>query len=410
MPKIFELSTLQQSALEYMQQHGLPSRRLEDWKYTDLTRLLAGHTFTPVAQLPATPVTVQALAHCYTAVLVDGRLDNSQSQLPQEIEIASMQQRLATQPARLAAELQCYPEWSKYPLLADNTARFSDGLWISVPSGIKLDRPLHIIYQSSSTEQSHAMYYRHVVHLAAESALTIIEDAQLNPTGFTLLNTVLQATIAERAHLHYYGMQRAAAQLAHFANLQITQQQASQCTLFIAGMGTKISRFDIHCALLGEQSHCELNGFYVVNQQQHFDLHSCFAHQASETSSVERVKGIAAGKAHGVFNGKVFVAKGVKNIDAQQSNQNLLLSLGAEIDTKPELEIYADAVTCSHGATVGQLDPQALFYLQARGISHSEARQLLTAGFVREPLEKIHFPGLQEQIAQQVTQRLQEGF
>ncbi len=350
------------------------STLLEQWKYTDLAKLWRDRVFIEAAEKRRSLITLPDSA-----------------------------QGITVRRSRLAK-----PQWQNHPLLAPHTAQMTQAMVIDVPDNVVVDQPIRISYPASGLSENTLLNYRHIIRVGKDSQVTVIEEMAGGSEHFIVLNTVLQVVLAPNATVDHYSIQTPS-NIAHVSYVHAQQSQHSQFRSFVAGLGGKFGRYDIQADLLEPHASCVFNGFYLLNQQQHFDVHTLANHAASDTKSDELFKGIIGGTARGVFNGKVLVPKGVSNIDANQINRNLLVSMGAEIDTKPELQIDSDAVKCSHGATIGQLDQQALFYLQSRGIAEMRAKQMLTEGFMVECLEQVLQLELKQYLTQAVSARLQEG-
>jgi Fe-S cluster assembly protein SufD len=225
--------------------------------------------------------------------------------------------------------------------------------------------------------------------------------------GFT--NAVTTVGLADGASLEHYKLQEESEKAFHVARLDVRQARDSRFTSHSVSLGGELTRNDIGAALEAEGAECTLNGLYMVDGRQHVDFHTSVEHTQPRGTSREFYKGILGGRARGVFNGRIHVHPGAQKTDSQQSNQNLLLSRDAEVDTKPELEIYADDVKCSHGATVGQLDPDMLFYLRSRGIDPDAARGLLTYGFAQDVIERMSLDAVRGRLERLIVTRVPDA-
>lgn len=396
-----QLQALRAQAWQVLSTQGLPTRAQEEWKYTDWQRLLPNVLLTPLEAPAAVAITEAALAEqtlagCDRLVLVDGVFVPSLSTVPQGVQVLSLRQAWAQSPERVLSVLQREQAWAQAPLLALNTALASDGLWLEVAERMQVSRPLQIMVLATASSAGNLCNLRHTLHLGAGSALTLVDDVQASGAVLSMVNAVWQGDIGPGASLDYYRVQHSGSESIHVSDLRLTQRRDSRVQLFYAGTSGKIGRYDSHVLLVEEGAHCHINGFYRLQGREHFDLHTTVVHAASHTESHEWIKGVADDKSHGVFNGKVIVRPGVSGVVARQSNPNLLLSAQAEIDSKPELQIDSDAVQCSHGASIGQLDREALFYLQSRGIALTDAREMLLGGFLAECWEVVKVPALRE--------------
>lgn len=371
-------------ALAQFENVGWPTRKLEHWKYSALDRRLGA---TPLKQAISGEHSEEqkALQQGLTLNFNAGELitDLGALKLPKGLRI----RRLRDLPeAELDAILATDFEAKRHPLAHLNTALLSDGVYIEVADHTQIAEPLKLFYQSASEPNSMSAL-RQIVRVGCGSQLTLIEDSFCFGTP-AWLNTLMQVSCEDNAQVKHYVLSREHC-LQHVQNLQVKQSANSHFLQFTLGLGAAFKRLDLDVDLLGEGAHCESRGAYCLNQATHFDVHSQMRHLASNTRSDVFYKGLIDDQARAVFNTKAIAAKGMKGIVAHQNNRNLLLSSQAEVDTKPELEIYTDDVECTHGATVGQLDEQAIFYCQSRGIDADDAREMLTRSFLFEVCETI---------------------
>ncbi len=227
--------------------------------------------------------------------------------------------------------------------------------------------------------------------------------------GSYFSNAVTEVVLGQNASIEHYKLQEESTNAFHVATLQTHQGRDSRFVSHSVSFGGQLTRNDIRAVLSAEGTDCTLNGLFMVDGRQHVDFHTTVEHSQPHGTSQEYYKGILDGRSRGVFNGRVHVHPGAQKTDATQSNKNLLLSRNAEVDTKPELEIYADDVKCSHGATVGQLDPDALFYLRARGIDEGSARGLLTYGFAQDIIDRMPIQHVRERLEQALVARVPDS-
>ncbi|HXH64527.1 MAG TPA: Fe-S cluster assembly protein SufD [Mariprofundaceae bacterium] len=399
-----KLDAYRQACVDTFGRSGIPTMRHEDWKYTDLPRVL-----TPWWSRLCTPAAGDALfdagvldalrlndLDAQRLVFVDGHFHPGLSDAP----LAGGDGLYA---GPLAPLLDMPPSWlildageSEAPLYhglnAANGALFTDGLAVHVPAGKALPRPVQAIFLSRSGQVSHP---RNHVDLAAGARATVIEQyasiqAPDREEG-ALDNAVSRIALAEGAELTHYRLQQLGPHDVHLGRVQV-DQEGGRYAAHAVNLGGQLCRLDIVAGLQREGAGCELNGLYMAGGLQHTDCHTRIDHHAPACSSREFFKGVLDGRAHAVFNGKIVVYPDAQKTDSAQSNANLVLSRQAEIDTKPELEIYADDVKCAHGATVGQLDANQLFYLRSRGFSEAAAKQTLTVAFADEVLARMPHP------------------
>ena len=390
-----------QACAGYFAQAGIPTTRHEDWKYTDLPRALA-----PWWPKLSTPAAGEAMldAGVLDALLVDGldvhRLVFVDGRFHAGLSDAPLRADSGLYVGPIAPLLDVPPTWleldaaeAQTPLYhgmnAANGALFTDGLAVHVPAGQALPRPVQAICLSRSGQVAHL---RHHIRLGAGARATVIEQyasahAADRQDG-ALDNVMSQVTLAEGADLTHYRLQQHGPHHLHLGRVQVTQQGGRYASHAV-NLGSHLCRLDIVAGLRQEGASCELNGLYMTGGRQHTDCHTHVDHHAPSCSSREFFKGVIDGRSHAVFNGKIVVHAEAQKTDSAQSNANLVLSRQAEIDTKPELEIYADDVKCAHGATVGQLDANQLFYLRSRGLTEPAARQTLTVAFADEVLARM---------------------
>ncbi|MDO8953825.1 MAG: Fe-S cluster assembly protein SufD [Gammaproteobacteria bacterium] len=404
-----EINSLRTEAWQSFTKLGWPTRNWEQWKYTDLSRLLKHYQFKAIAKKPLKLPKFEACPHTYQAVMVDGEYCSELSHLPGKIEIMSLREAWKQHSQDVITQLQ-HISFYDHPMAILNQALMSDGIWIKVPANCSVDKPLHIVYMHSEYREPVATHYRNIIEMGAYSELTVIEDPQSQSRLHVLVNSVSQIYLGHDAKLDFIGIQRDFPLLSHIANQHIEQKHASLARLFNLALGGYLGRYDLQSFLLEAAAECEMNGIYMLTGSSHTDIHTRVDHLASHTNSSETYKGVFDQKSHGVFNGKVVVHPKIKGVDARQANHNLLLSNSAEIDTKPELEIYSDDVKCSHGATVGQLDEQALFYFQSRGIDLPQAKLMLTQAFVLELLASIKNTELKQYMQGLIETKMQTQF
>ena len=375
-----DLTWLNQSrrdALEQFTVKGYPSPRIEDWKYTRLTPITK-QSFQSVIQPPAKsavsiPETLR-MSGAYQMVFIDGHFREDMSHLsenPSGIRIYTLAMALKESPQRMQTLFDHAQTIDRHGFNALNSAFANDAAVIELDPNQVLDRPLQLIFLTSpdTPEDDPLMVHpRVMISLAANSRLQLIESYSGTGAGNYLNNCATLAVLEKGARLDHYKHQQEASDAFHISSLDVLQHADSQFISHSISLGAAISRNEIHVNLNGPGAECTLNGFYMGSAKQYVDYHTRIDHSQPHCNSNEHYKGVLGGNAQGVFNGRVYVHPDAQKSDAQQSNQNLLLSATAEVDTKPQLEIYADDVKCSHGATIGQLDESMVFYMRSRGI------------------------------------------
>jgi len=384
------LNSIRESAWRAFEVDGLPSSRDEDWKYTDLSRIAAvlGESWWSAEAGEAVSADDYLIPdlHAYRLVISNGVVDLAASEIPDAITITPLAALLQDDPDA-AVELMLNDSDAPFAsgVTALNSARASDGYCICVANNVKLDRPLHILNLSSGG----AAHIRTGITIGSYAELEIIEHFAGSESAAGVTNSLTAIRLAVGAKCEHYRLQLESSKQWHLGRVEVNQKADSSYTLHAVELGSALSRVDVVDDLNEPGAESELNGLFVLSGRQHVDHHTRVAHEAPHCRSRENYRTVLDGRSHAVFNGKVVVAKGAVKTDSAQSNANLLLSGRAEIDTKPELEIYNDDVKCAHGATVGQLDKNQLFYLKSRGLSEDEAKQLLTFAFADELLAKM---------------------
>lgn len=403
------LQQLRQQALTDFSMLGLPIKG-EAWKYTKLEPL-ANMTFGLPTVSKKISIQLPVLAiDTYRIVLIDGFYAAALSSPVTEhgLHIGALSELIQTNPTQVKTLLKTAAVATD-GVEALNTALLQDGLVVLVPAQTTVTKPIHIIHMYTDASNDNMIHTRHIVQLGAGAKATIVEqhigqDQKYFSTSF------LQAQLAEHAHLSYHRWQEHSLAAYHIARAQFTQANHSTIDSFAFDLGGHLIRNEAHQTFAGENANCIFNGVYLASGKQHIDNHLALHHAMPHCQSKQLYKGVLDERAHGVFHGKVYVAPQAQKTDAAQHNANLILSDTAEIDTQPQLEIYADDVKCSHGATVGQLDEDALFYLQSRGLNSVSARQLLIYGFVAEMLTHIHEPALRDYCQARLVARFPLAF
>ncbi len=370
-----------------------PTRQDEDWKYLNFSAL-ENIEFSQ-ATLPDHFVLPISLPTGFVAVFINGHFSKSHSSLDNLPAGVTCQAR----------ENTSLPTHSNTVFNQLNAVKAMDGLLIHIAKSCQLKEPLHIL-SYVDTLQASFQALQHQIVLEENAALTVIEEYQGIDSIAYFNHVVTEITAGKDSTLQHIKLQCEGNQANHIANIQIQQANNSQVTTHHFNLGASLARDDLQITL-SPKAENYLNGLYLAKNKQQQDSHTIVHHSSDEGFSQQLYKGIATDSAKAIFNGKVIVHAGTKNNKAHQSSQNLLLSKQAEINAKPELQIYADSVECSHGATIGELETQALFYLKSRGIPEALARIILLQGFIEELLEKISHPTLHARIRQFVMQHLE---
>jgi len=408
------IKTLRDAAWQVYEQAGLPTTRNEDWKYTDLSRLTAvlgeaWWTPSPAADLDKEIVEKQSIPELdtYRLVFVNGRFQGDTPNLPEGVSIIPLSALLASNAGKAAKALEMDEDVPLFNgTIAVNTAMASDGACICIADGVKLDKPLYLLHVAVSGGASHM---RHGIRMGRGATAHVIEHYVGNSTDAGLTHNVTLVHLDETATLHHDRLQLETEKQFHLGRVDVKQLRDSRFVSHSLALGAALSRVDVAVSLSGVNASCILNGLYLIGGRQHADHHTRIDHISPDCTSEEHYKGVLSGRAHAVFNGKVVVHDGADGTDASQSNGNLLLSDHAEVDTKPELEIYADEVKCAHGATVGQLDMDQLFYLQSRGLSKASAMNVLTFAFAEDVLARINITPVRQYLERAALEKLPQG-
>jgi len=390
------LTALRETALSRFGEMGFPSPRLEDWKYTNVAPIEKRHFMFPGALSPAlNNGQLQALSlgglDCHHLVFINGRLQPGYSvptSLPAGVDVGSLAHALAQAPADLEPFLGHFADPTANGFVALNTAFIDDGAYIRVAPGVRLDKPVHLVFAITGSDEVMTSP-RNLIVAGDNSQVTVIEH-YVDLAGATYLtNAVTEIVAGAGAHVDHYKLQQEAMNAYHVATIQVHQGRDSRFVSRNFSLGGRLVRNDINAVLSAGGAECVMDGLFMAGGRQHVDNHTFIDHAVPSCSSRENYKGVLDGRSRGVFNGRIMVRQDAQKTDAHQSNHNLLLSEDAEVDTKPQLEIFADDVRCSHGATVGNLDNDALFYLRSRGLDEQNARGLLTYAFMREVIDRI---------------------
>ncbi|GAB7550139.1 Fe-S cluster assembly protein SufD [Cupriavidus sp. CuC1] len=399
------LARMRQQAREHFAQAGFPTLRHEDWKYTSVaaierSRFTAGPTQSD-AKPDALAARIESLAlpGAHLMVFLDGHHQPQWSRigmLPAGVELLSLAAMLERTPEPVEA-LLCRGV-SDYPsgFAALNTAFMVDGAYIRLAAGTTPDQPIHLLFIATAPEQ--VTHTRNLVMAEAGSRVCIVEH-HVGVDGLAYFtNSVTDIVAARDAQVEHHKVQQESLKAFHIAGVKMDQQHGSHFTSSAFALGGALARVDIQVGLNAERAECSLDGLYMTGGRQHIDHHTRIDHARPQGKSREFYKGVLAGASRAVFNGKVVVHADAQHTDAHQSNRNLLLSENAEVDTKPQLEIYADDVKCSHGATVGQLEPDQIYYLRSRGLDDASARALLTFAFAEEMVNRLGLASLRTRL------------
>jgi Fe-S cluster assembly protein SufD len=403
------LASYRRRSLARFAEQGFPSRRSEAWRYLDL-RLLEQSPLPPApaagAISPARFDDIEFAGAASRLVLIDGRFIPELSViagLPVGVWFGSTAVAIDTRPELMRKALETPAIDRDRGFAALNGAFFSDGFVLDVAPGVVLDRPIEIVHLASG-EVSGSLHTRSLVALGAESGVQLIES--FAGEGRYWRNDLINLRLADGAKLNRVTLVEEAADALHLSDVSAVLDRNSKLASFVLLLGGRTVRHEVTVQSAGEGAHCGLYGAFLLADRQEANIVTTVEHMAERGETREIFKGVAAGRAHGAFQGRITVQPGAQKVDAHMLSRNLLLGARAAIDTKPELEIFADDVKCSHGAAVGDLDEAALFYLLARGIPRDEARRMLIGGFLREAVEIVEPMAVREHLLSRLARRL----
>jgi Fe-S cluster assembly protein SufD len=413
--------------LARFQSLGFPTTHEEDWRFTSVAPIADGH-FT-LAHDGASCLTREGLTRfewrgdlAAKLVFVNGHFVAAASdigRLPAGVRVESLA-GVMTGPAsdgrrvRLHADLHAHltrvaSAADRHAFTALNTAFLLDGAFVDVPDSTIVDAPIHLLFASVADERQMMTHPRVLVMMGANSQASIVESYVASGPDRYFTNTVTEVTAGENATVHHYKVQRESLESFHIGSMYVRAARDAHVFCHSISLGGSLARNDTHVVLDGEGGACTLNGLYLADGARLVDNHTTIDHARPHCSSREVYKGILADRARAVFNGKIIVRPDAQKTDAKQTNKALLLSEDAQINTKPQLEICANDVKCTHGAAVGQMDEEAIFYLRARGLSQSQARHLLIRAFVGDVLSQMPLEPLRARIDDELARRLPEG-
>ncbi len=398
------LRRLRKTAIGCFQELGFPTTRDEEWKYTSVEPILS-HVFElgKGTETTATPQVLLSQSFAEAAacrlVFINGHFHpalSSMARLPAGVRVASLAQAVRQGDELLEARLAQSAKHQEQTFVALNTAFIEDGAMVAVGEGCRVEEPIFLVFVSIPGESPTMSHPRNLIVLQARSEAEIVESYVGLGKGAYFTNAVTELELAEEALLGHCRVQREGDGGLHVGALTARLNRGSRLTAHALTLSGLLVRNNVMALLDGEGSECTLNGLYVLDGQQHVDNHTEIEHVKPRAMSSELYKGVLGGHGRGVFNGKILVHKDAQKTNARQTNKNLLLSEHAVVNTKPQLEIRADDVKCSHGSTIGQLDRDALFYFRSRGIGSEEAQSLLCYAFASEVAQRIKIASMRE--------------
>ena len=399
------LKQRREAGMQRFSELGIPTVHDEDWKYTSLATVarkdfrLAGPASRAISSDQIGSVGFNEIEGC-RLVFVNGRCSENLSRLeatPKGVVAGRLSDHLGNE--AVEAHLGRLADLQDHALVALNTAFIEDGAFVQIPGRAVVENPIHLVFVTLAEEANQVCHPRTLILAERDSQATVVETyIGMGESYWT--NAVTEVVAGENARIDHYKLQQEHVRSLHTGFTYAHQARDSRFASRSLSFGGQLVRSDTAVRLNGEGCECVLNGLYAVTGHQHIDHHTIIDHAMPHCNSHQLYRGILDGHSSGVFNGKVIVRQDAQKTDAKQSNKNLLLSRNAEINTKPQLEIDANDVRCTHGATVGQIDDEAMFYLQSRGINRHDARSLLTYAFAADIIESLNVAPLREPLEQ----------
>jgi Fe-S cluster assembly protein SufD len=412
------LHGMRRAALEHFADLGFPTMRDEEWRFTNVAQI-AQTAFVPAAPESISRVTeaditphLLARVHGPRMVFVNGFWAPSLSSidgLPAGVRVESLAVVGRHREAELLPHLGRVAPMDSNAFTALQTAFFRDGAFLAVSDSVEMQEPVHLLFLSTEEPMPFAAFPRNLIIAGERSRVAVVESHIGLGSGVYMTNTLTEVLVGVGAVVEHDKLQNESSRAFHIGSTCIRQGEKSQVTSNSIALGGLLVRNNVTALFSAECAETTLNGLSLGTGEQLIDNHTTIDHAAPNCLSRELYKSILDGNARGVFNGKIFVRKDAQKTDARQTNRTLLLSDGATIDTKPQLEIFADDVKCTHGATVGQLDEDQVFYLRARGIDETAARDILTFAFAADVVEKIHIESLRDHLKALLQMRLGQG-
>jgi Fe-S cluster assembly protein SufD len=410
------MTSLRRAGIERFSEVGFPTLRDEDWRFTNVAPI-ARLPFNPVFRLPQPDLTEHAVAGFTFGQLQASRLvfinghyaDDLSSVLPQDhgIVINSLAAALATNPTAIEKHLTRRALDKDNAFAALNTAFFQDGAFIHVPAGQTVEAPIHLLFIATSEETGATWHPRNLIVAGENSRVTILESYVSTVDAPYFTNALTDLVLGNGAVVEHCKFQDESPSAYHIAGVHADLGRGCNFISHSIATGARLSRNNIRTYLGGEGVECILNGLYLTRADQLADHHMVVEHAQPHCNSHEYYNGILDGRSKGVFHGRILVRQAAQKTDAKQTNKNLLLSDDATVDTKPQLEIYADDVKCTHGATIGQLNEESIFYLRTRGLGAETARRMLIHAFAGEIVERVRYAPARDELDKLVWDRLE---
>ncbi len=395
---------------QQLKQLSLPTRKTEDWRYSSRHIKLSDSVAKPLANITTSSINDDLVdLGGYLVIFVNGRFDANQSRLPadEKCTIKCFSELNDTETQQVIDSELSSASSTAFPFVAINNAYLAGGVYISIAKNAQIEKPIQLHFHTEGEGTSTPRVFV-IAEQGAEAM--VIEEFSGNTATEQLISSVTDIQLKPQSALSYIRLNTESEKIAHVGITRVSQFRDSRFKSYCIGLGGTLRRHDLKIKLLEPGAECSLDGVCVTLEKQHYDNHTEIEHISAHCQSEESYRCIAGGSSHIVFNGRIMIHRDAQKTSGAMSNKNLLLSSKAEIDTKPELEIYADDVKCAHGTTIGQLDAEELYYLTTRGISKDNAATMLTLGFVNELIQKIPNESIKERLEARLESLIQSAF
>jgi Fe-S cluster assembly protein SufD len=413
------IHSLRREAISYFSDLKFPTLKDEEWKYTNISPLLK-YNFKPVdpkkKAVLIQPDKIEKFLfnkeEHSLLVFINGHYSEELSniqELPKDVVVNNIASEIAKDSPLIKKHFGRYADYKSHIFTALSTAFIKDGVFIYIPDNKIIKNPIHVLFITDAKDEKLLVQPRNLFVIGRNSQVTIIEHYSSFEDSIYFTNSVTEVVADENAIVDHIKLQEESKNAFHIARMEVDQERNSSFTSHLISTGGDISRNDFNTRFNNEGGECMLNGLFLTTGTQLFDIHSLIDHAKPHCNSHEHYKGILDDRSRGVFNGKVMVRKDAQKTNAFQENNNIILSDSALINTKPQLEIFADDVKCSHGATIGQLDAEALFYLKSRGISKEAARTILIHAFAGEVIKSIKIPEVKSYLEEILNKRFNQN-
>jgi Fe-S cluster assembly protein SufD len=408
------LQTLRQEALARFSETGFPTTHDEDWRFTNVSAV-ANTPFEAAGPETASREQLEPFGASQFPshlIFINGLFSQELSvvaALPKGVTVGSLAAQLKNDSASVEPHMGRYVNTQRDPFAALNTAFIEDGVFVYVPRGVVVEEPIYVLYVTVAGKTPTMNHPRNLIVAHENSQVTVVEDYVSLGEGTTFSNAATELVAGDNVSVSHYMVVREGDQAYNFSTLRIQQGRNANVATHSLLLSGALVRNNVHPVLAGEGSECLINGLFMANGRQHMDNYMLVEHASPHCDSRQFYNGILNGQSHGVFHGRIIVHKDAQKTDAKQTNRNLLLSDDAQIDTKPQLEIYADDVKCTHGATIGQFDENALFYLRSRGLAEAAARHVLLLAFANECLDRMNSPQIRDHLEKLVVAGMPEA-